>query len=212
MAFTRRGDLGDERRLPGCRRHRRSGRRPPHQSQTRHEPTSASIRIREPGNDREANHPLTPAPRRCRVFAASLGSIGAEGNNGCMDESRNIAGTRLTCTNADCDCELQINPPCPHGTTYTCACASRVLANALQVATIDRSTMPDNVIGDGSAATGTLRLAGTLDAQRWEIRSADDATESLSSLSVNVEITSTAPTAVRPSSAIDMGSLRDRRR
>ena len=63
----------------------------------------------------------------------------------------------------------------------------RVLANALQVATIDRSTMPDNVIGDGSAATGTLRLAGTLDAQRWEIRSADDATESSSSLSVNVE-------------------------
>ena len=61
------------------------------------------------------------------------------------------------------------------------------LANALPVATIDRLTMPDNVIDDGSAAAGTLRLAGTLDAQRWEIRSADDATESSSSLNVNVE-------------------------
>jgi hypothetical protein len=39
-----------------------------------------------------------------------------------MDESQNVAGTRLTCTNPDCDCELQINRPCPHGTTYTCAC------------------------------------------------------------------------------------------
>jgi hypothetical protein len=39
-----------------------------------------------------------------------------------MDESQNVAGTRLTCSNPDCDCELQINRPCPHGTTYTCAC------------------------------------------------------------------------------------------
>ena len=61
------------------------------------------------------------------------------------------------------------------------------LANVLPVATIDRLTMPDNVFDDGSAAPGTVRLAGTLDAQRWEIRSADDATESSSSLSVNVE-------------------------
>lgn len=44
------------------------------------------------------------------------------GNDRCMDESQNVAGTRLTCTNADCDCELQINTPCPHGATYTCAC------------------------------------------------------------------------------------------
>lgn len=44
------------------------------------------------------------------------------GNDRCMDESQNVAGTRLTCTNVDCDCELQINTPCPHGTTYTCAC------------------------------------------------------------------------------------------
>lgn len=43
--------------------------------------------------------------------------------NGCgMDESKNVSGTRLTCTNADCACELQINTPCPHGSTYTCAC------------------------------------------------------------------------------------------
>ena len=39
-----------------------------------------------------------------------------------MDETTNVPGTRLTCTNADCECELQINTPCPHGTTYTCAC------------------------------------------------------------------------------------------
>ena len=39
-----------------------------------------------------------------------------------MDDSKNVAGTRLTCTNADCECELQINTPCPHGATYTCAC------------------------------------------------------------------------------------------
>ena len=39
-----------------------------------------------------------------------------------MDESTNVPGTRLTCTNDDCECELQINTPCPHGTTYTCAC------------------------------------------------------------------------------------------
>ena len=44
------------------------------------------------------------------------------GNDLTVDESKNVSGTRLTCTNADCACELQINTPCPHGTTYTCAC------------------------------------------------------------------------------------------
>jgi hypothetical protein len=39
-----------------------------------------------------------------------------------VDQSDNVSGARLTCTNADCECELQINIPCPHGTTYTCAC------------------------------------------------------------------------------------------
>jgi len=39
-----------------------------------------------------------------------------------MDDSMNVTGTRLTCSNEDCPCELQINTPCPHGTTYTCAC------------------------------------------------------------------------------------------
>jgi hypothetical protein len=39
-----------------------------------------------------------------------------------MDDSNNVAGTRLTCTNPDCGCELQINTPCPHGAAYTCAC------------------------------------------------------------------------------------------
>jgi hypothetical protein len=39
-----------------------------------------------------------------------------------MDESKNVAGTRLTCTNAHCECELHINTPCPHGDTYMCAC------------------------------------------------------------------------------------------
>ncbi len=39
-----------------------------------------------------------------------------------MSDTQNTPGTRLTCANPDCDCELQINKPCPHGSTYTCAC------------------------------------------------------------------------------------------
>jgi hypothetical protein len=34
----------------------------------------------------------------------------------------NTAGTRLTRSNQDCGCELKIKKPCPHGSTYTCAC------------------------------------------------------------------------------------------
>ena len=34
----------------------------------------------------------------------------------------NEAGTRLTCSNEDCGCELVIEKPCPHGDVYTCAC------------------------------------------------------------------------------------------
>ena len=34
----------------------------------------------------------------------------------------NEAGTTLTCSNADCGCQLKIEQPCPHGDTYTCAC------------------------------------------------------------------------------------------
>lgn len=39
-----------------------------------------------------------------------------------IDTSDNVAGTRLTCTNPDCECELAIIEPCPHGTDYTCGC------------------------------------------------------------------------------------------
>jgi hypothetical protein len=39
-----------------------------------------------------------------------------------MEASENTAGTHLTCTDDDCACELEIISPCPHGTTYTCAC------------------------------------------------------------------------------------------
>jgi hypothetical protein len=39
-----------------------------------------------------------------------------------MDAEQNVTGTRMTCTDPDCNCELQINVPCPHGSTYTCAC------------------------------------------------------------------------------------------
>ena len=39
-----------------------------------------------------------------------------------MDASENVAGTRLTFMNPECECELQVVRPCPHGTTYTCAC------------------------------------------------------------------------------------------
>jgi len=34
----------------------------------------------------------------------------------------NTSGTILSCTNADCACQLRIEEPCPHGDTYTCAC------------------------------------------------------------------------------------------
>jgi hypothetical protein len=44
------------------------------------------------------------------------------GKQGTMDDTMNVAGTRLSCTNEDCPCELQINTACPHGSTYTCAC------------------------------------------------------------------------------------------
>lgn len=39
-----------------------------------------------------------------------------------MDASANTAGTELTCSNPDCGCRLRIEQPCPHGSTYTCAC------------------------------------------------------------------------------------------
>jgi hypothetical protein len=31
-------------------------------------------------------------------------------------------GTVLTCANANCECRLQVQVPCPHGDEYTCAC------------------------------------------------------------------------------------------
>jgi hypothetical protein len=42
--------------------------------------------------------------------------------------SNNQVGVLLTCTNDDCPCELQINVPCPHGDTYTCACGHPMTA------------------------------------------------------------------------------------
>lgn len=39
-----------------------------------------------------------------------------------MEQGKNVTGTRLTCANDDCPCELEIRTPCPHGSTYTCAC------------------------------------------------------------------------------------------
>ena len=74
-------------------------------------------RNRPCGSDDHVRRPTLGCQHRTRWFHPSL-----RGNDCRMDESKNVAGTRLTCTNADCDCELQINTPCPHGTTYTCAC------------------------------------------------------------------------------------------
>ncbi|MDQ3955287.1 MAG: metallothionein [Actinomycetota bacterium] len=34
----------------------------------------------------------------------------------------NEPGTKLTCSNDECECELLIEKPCPHGDIYTCAC------------------------------------------------------------------------------------------
>jgi len=39
-----------------------------------------------------------------------------------LEAQQNVAGARMTCSNPDCDCELQISKPCPHGSNYTCAC------------------------------------------------------------------------------------------
>jgi hypothetical protein len=39
-----------------------------------------------------------------------------------IDDRQNIAGTRMTCTDPDCGCELEIISPCPHGGGYRCAC------------------------------------------------------------------------------------------
>lgn len=39
-----------------------------------------------------------------------------------MESQDNTRGTRMTCTDDDCSCLLEIIDPCPHGATYTCAC------------------------------------------------------------------------------------------
>jgi hypothetical protein len=58
-----------------------------------------------------------------RTRFATLGCGGdPNGEQKGMDMSENTAGTRLTCTDEDCACELEIVSPCPHGSTYTCAC------------------------------------------------------------------------------------------
>jgi hypothetical protein len=41
---------------------------------------------------------------------------------GAMNQHDNVAGARMTCTNPDCGCELEIVTPCPHGNNYRCAC------------------------------------------------------------------------------------------
>ena len=45
-----------------------------------------------------------------------------------MDASENVAGTTLTCANEECGCRLRIEEPCPHGTTYQCACGHEFTA------------------------------------------------------------------------------------
>ena len=45
-----------------------------------------------------------------------------------LTTQENTTGTRMTCTNPDCGCELQIVKPCPHGTDYTCACGHEMKA------------------------------------------------------------------------------------
>lgn len=45
-----------------------------------------------------------------------------------MDAADNRPGTVLTCTNAECGCQLTIDAPCPHGSTYRCACGHDLVA------------------------------------------------------------------------------------
>jgi hypothetical protein len=47
-----------------------------------------------------------------------------------MEQTQNVPGTRLTCSNDDCSCELEIKSPCPHGSNYTCACGHAMEAVA----------------------------------------------------------------------------------
>jgi hypothetical protein len=42
--------------------------------------------------------------------------------NAMPTDDTNTPGTRLTCSNQDCGCELEVVRPCPHGSTYRCAC------------------------------------------------------------------------------------------
>jgi hypothetical protein len=42
--------------------------------------------------------------------------------------TQSSTGTRLTCTNDDCPCVLEIVTPCPHGDTYTCGCGHQLRA------------------------------------------------------------------------------------
>lgn len=39
-----------------------------------------------------------------------------------LEADQNVAGTRMTCTDPECECELEIVAPCPHGTRYVCGC------------------------------------------------------------------------------------------
>lgn len=37
------------------------------------------------------------------------------------------AGTELTCTDAECDCSLIVQNPCPSGDDYRCGCGAKLL-------------------------------------------------------------------------------------
>lgn len=39
-------------------------------------------------------------------------------------------GTVLTCDNPDCDCEIEVRKPCPHGDTYSCGCGHPLTARS----------------------------------------------------------------------------------
>lgn len=41
-------------------------------------------------------------------------------------------GTKMTCANPDCDCQVTIDKPCPHGEDYRCGCGGELVPATAQ--------------------------------------------------------------------------------
>ena len=75
---------------------------------------------------------------------------------------QNRSGETLTCSNADCPCELQIVTPCPHGDQYACACG-HPLTSASSGAGAGESTGEQGIGARAEAAGIVDQQAAVLD-------------------------------------------------